>query len=158
MTTPARPRKTTTMAAPRKKQTASRITVSLPPGISMQLDRMVAARGFASRSQAVSKMLAEHIAEHQQEFGRKIMAATVSLIYSHRRAGVEARLTRIQHAFLKEIISIQRVHLAHDHTLEVVLLQAPGERLKAVADALIACKGVKNGRLYICSEILPPLH
>jgi CopG family transcriptional regulator, nickel-responsive regulator len=146
------------MPAPRKKEVASRITVSLAPSLSRQLDRMVTARGFANRSQAVAKMLAEQIAEHQQEFGTRVMAATVSLIYNHRRAGVDGRLTRIQHRHLKEVISIQRVHLAHHHTLEVVLLQAPGDRLKEIADELIACKGVKSGRLYVCSEILPPIY
>ena len=146
------------MPAPRKKEIASRITVSLPPSLSRQLDRTIAARGLANRSQAIGQMIAEHIAEHQQEFGARVMAATVSLIYRHRKPGVEDRLSRIQHRYLKEIISIQRVHLAHDHTLEVVLLQAPGRRLKKIADELLACKGVKNGRLYVCSEILPPLH
>ncbi len=85
------------------------------------------------------------------------MAGTVTLVYCHRRNGVEAQLTRILHRHLKEVISSQRVHLAHEHTLEVVLLQAPGDRMRKIANALISCKGVKNGRLYVCSEILPPI-
>ncbi|MEO8350703.1 MAG: nickel-responsive transcriptional regulator NikR [Chthoniobacteraceae bacterium] len=146
------------MAAAQKKEVASRITVSLAPSLCRQLDRMVTARGFANRSQAVAKMLADHIAEDQHEFGHQVMAATVTLIYHHLRTGVESRLSKIQHRYLKEVISIQRVHLARKHTLEVVLLQAPGVRLKQIADELLACKGVKNGRLYVCSEILPPIY
>ena len=52
----------------------------------------------------------------------------------------------------------QHVHLENHHSLEVILAQAPGLRLKRIADELIACKGVKHGYLNVTSTILPPIY
>jgi len=138
--------------------TAARVTLSLPPTVAQQLDALVARRIHANRSQAASKLLAGALITASPDLDDRVLAGTVTLTYSHARHGVEAALTRIQHRYLKEVISTQRVHLAHGHTLEVLLLQAPGKILRRIADELLACKGVSNGQLYICSEILPPLH
>lgn len=146
------------MAPGKKKQTAERFTVSLTPALFGQLDQMVSERGFASRSQAVAEMIAEQYASHQQELGDQVMAATLTYVYDYRRPGLQRRLMNLQHNFIKEIISTQHIHLENHHSMEVVLMQAPGRRLKRIADQFLSCKGVKNGRLYVCSTILPPLY
>lgn len=136
---------------------AVRVTLSLPAAVTSQLDTLVARRVYANRSQAASKLLSGALVG-LGEADNRVLAGTVTLTYSHARRGVEAALTRIQHRYLKEVVSAQRVHLSHGHTLEVVLLQAPGKVLRRIAEELIACKGVSNGQLYVCSEVLPPLH
>jgi CopG family nickel-responsive transcriptional regulator len=138
--------------------TAARVTLSLPPAVAQQLDGLVSRGVHANRSQAASKLLAGALVTAAPDLDDRVLAGTVTLTYSHARRGVEAELTRIQHRYLKEVISTQRVHLAHGYTLEVLLLQAPGKSLRRIADELLACKGVTNGQLYICSEVLPPLH
>jgi CopG family nickel-responsive transcriptional regulator len=50
------------------------------------------------------------------------------------------------------------VHLENLHSLEVLLVQGPGARLKKIADELIACKGVKHGNLNVTSTVLPPIY
>jgi CopG family nickel-responsive transcriptional regulator len=137
---------------------AARVTLSLPAPVARQLDALVARRIHANRSQAAAKLLAGALVTASPDFDDRVLAGTVTLTYSHTRKGVEAALTRIQHRYLKEVVSTQRVHLAHGNTLEVLLLQAPGKILQRLADELLACKGVTNGQLYICSEVLPPLH
>ncbi len=134
-----------------------RVTLSLPAQVVQQLDGLVTRRAHANRSQAAAKLLAGALVAGR-ETDNRVLAGTVTLTYSHAKRGVEAALTRIQHAHLKEVVSTQRVHLAHGNTLEVVLLQAPGKILRQIADQLLACKGVTNGQLYVCSEVLPPLH
>lgn len=146
------------MAQTRKKNTAARISISLPVTLFDELDAMVAARGFASRSQAISKMISEQLVQHAQQLGRQIMAGTITLIYDHTKPGLQSRLMKIQHQHLKEIISSQHVHLEQHHSLEVLLVQGPGFRLKRIADALITCRGVKHGYLNVTSTILPPIY
>ncbi len=147
------------MASKRKrKATASRITISLPTALFDELDAMVDARGYASRSEAISKMISGQLVQHQQQLGRQIMAGTITLIYDHAKNGLQSRLMKIQHQYLKEIISSQHVHLEHHHSLEVLLVQGPGYRLKRIADALITCRGVKHGYLNVTSTILPPIY
>jgi CopG family nickel-responsive transcriptional regulator len=146
------------MARPRKKSTASRISISLPSTLYDELDAMVAIRGYASRSEAISKMISERLVQHQQQLGRQIMAGTITLIYDHSKNGLQSRLMKIQHNYLKEIISSQHVHLENHHSLEVLLVQGPGFRLKRIADELITCRGVKHGYLNVTSTILPPIY
>ena len=142
----------------RRKSNAARISISLPVTLFDELDDMVAKRGYASRSDAISKMISEQLVSHQQELGKGVMAGTITLIYDHAKAGLATRLLNIQHKWLKEVISSQRVHLENHHSLEVLLVQGPGFRLKRIADELIASKGVKHGYLTVTSTILPPIH
>ena len=146
------------MARPTKKSTAARISVSLPVTLFDELDEMVAKRGYASRSEAISKMISEQLVQHKQELGKQIMAGTITLIYDHAKASLATKLLNIQHKWLKEVISSQRVHLENHHSLEVLLVQGPGYRLKQIAAELIACKGVKHGYLTVTSTILPPIY
>lgn len=146
------------MVRPRKKPTVSRISISLPSALYDELGTMVAARGYASRSEAISKMISEQLVQHQQRLGREIMAGTITLIYDHTKTGLQSRLMKIQHKYLKEIISSQHVHLEHHHSLEVLLVQGPGLRLKRIADELITCRGVKHGYLNVTSTTLPPIY
>lgn len=146
------------MAKPRKKPTAARITISLPESLFDELDDMVRVGGYASRSEAISKMISEQLVRHEQQLGRQILAGTITLIYDHAKPGLQSRLMKIQHRYLKEIISSQHVHLESHHSLEVLLVQGPGNRLKQIADALIACKGVKHGNLNVTATKLPPIY
>lgn len=146
------------MAKKHKKALAARITISLPVTLFDELDAMVEQRGYGSRSEAISKMIAEQLVRHEQQLGRQIMAGTITLIYDHTKPGLQSRLMRIQHRYLKEIIVSQHVHLEGHHSLEVLLVQGPGSRLKRISEALITCKGVKHGNLNVTSTILPPIY
>lgn len=146
------------MARSHRKTTAARISISLPVTLYDELDAMVTKRGYASRSDAISKMISEQLVQHQHDLGKGVLAGTITLIYDHAKAGLTTRLLNIQHRWLKEIISAQRVHLENHHTLEVLLVQGPGCRLKEIARALLSCKGVKHGYLTVTSTILPPIH
>lgn len=142
----------------KNKPNATRVSISLPTTLFGELDEMVAKRGYASRSEAISKMISEQLVQHKSELGKSIMAGTITLIYDHNRVGLSTKLLSIQHKWLKEVISSQRVHLENHHSLEVLLVQGPGYRLKQIAAELIACKGVQHGYLTVTSTILPPLH
>ena len=142
----------------KKKAAASRITISLATTLFEDLDAMVDARGYASRSEAISKMISGEIVQHQQQLGRRILAGTITLIYDHATNGLQNRLMKIQHQYLKAIISSQHVHLENHHSLEVLLVQGPGYVLKNIAGALISCRGVKHGYLNVTSVILPPIY
>lgn len=142
----------------KSKATDGRFTVSLPPELLIQLNEMVESRGYANRSQAISKMVSEKYAEFQSQYGEQIVAATVTLIYDHTSRGLQQKISAIQHRFIKEVISSLHVHLQKNDSMEVILLQGPGKQIKKISDELITTRGVKNGRLYISSSILPPIY
>jgi CopG family nickel-responsive transcriptional regulator len=135
-----------------------RITISLPRETFSRLDRMVRARGYANRSQAVAEMIGSRWVELAGEEGDGVMAGTITLVYDVGRRNLAAKLTQIQRRFLAEVVSSQRVQLEHGYMLEVVLVQGPARVLRRIADRFVACKGVAQCSLTLTSHVLPPLH
>jgi CopG family nickel-responsive transcriptional regulator len=141
-----------------KSEGVKRISVSLPPAVFNELDRLVATRGFENRSQAISEMIHQSLTEHYQDQGDRLMAGTITLFYDESKPGLLQALAEIQRAHIDEVISSQHVLLEDDHTMQVILVQGPATLLKQIADELITCKGVRSGKLTISSAILPPIH
>jgi CopG family transcriptional regulator, nickel-responsive regulator len=141
-----------------KKDNVTRFSVSLPESLFHELDAMVQARGFQSRSQALAEMISQQLVQHRQEYGDEIMAGTITLVYNNLKRDVHQKLWSIQYRHVKEIISSQHVHLERQHSLEVLLVQGPAATLKEILDELSACKGVTHAKLDVTSHLLPPLH
>ena len=140
------------------KPGVSRISVSLPEPLLLELDRMVQERGFESRSQAIAEMIHHQLAEHKEERGEEIMAGTINLVYDHSSPGLHKQLSDLQHKCVYEVISSLNVNLMHSQTLEVVLVQGPANKLKMLADKMIACRGIISGKLLMSTAILPQVH
>jgi len=135
-----------------------RVSISLPPDVFESLDELVQLRGFQSRSQAISEMIQQSLIEHHEDRGEEVMAGTITLFYDESWPGVLQALAKIERKHVDEVISSQHILLENNHTMEVLLVQGPANRLKAISDKLVTCKGVKSGRLTITSMILPPIH
>lgn len=140
------------------KTGVSRISVSLPESLLHQLDSMVHARGFESRSQAIAEMINQQLAQHSRELGDDIMAGTITLIYNHATPGLQKQLADIQHLHLNEVISSLHVHLMDAQTMEVILVQGPALKLQVIADRMLTCRGVITGKLELTAALLPPVH
>lgn len=145
------------MTRSKKKENVERISISIPKSLLAQLDEMVDARGFDSRSQAITEMINTELAGHGEQLGDKVMAGTITLIYDHSKQQLQNRLSEIQHKYIAEVVSSLHVHLENQHTMEVILVQGPADKLKTIADQLITCKGVKTGKLQLTAIVIPPL-
>jgi CopG family transcriptional regulator, nickel-responsive regulator len=136
----------------------SRISISLPEPLLGQLDAMVDARGFESRSAAVAEMISHQLAAHQRELGDQVMAGTITLLYDHTTARLQKTLADLQHAHVEEVISSLHIHLMHSRTLEVILVQGPATRLQVIADRMITNRGVISGKLELTTTLIPQVH
>lgn len=135
-----------------------RISISLPLRLLDELDRMVKARGFESRSQAIVEMINQTLVEYKRELGQDVMAGTITLVYDHSTPGLQKELADIQHQYIDEVISSLHVHLMHNQTMEVLLVQGPAEKLQRISDQMVTCQGVITGRLQLTTTQIPPLH
>jgi CopG family nickel-responsive transcriptional regulator len=141
-----------------RKRTVSRISLSLSENLLSELDMMVGERGFASRSQAVATILHRSLVEHQHEVGDRVMVGTITIFYDHTAGGLGERLATLQRKHIDEVISSLHVHLMHNQTLEVVLVQGPAVKLETIADAMVTQRGVISGRLELVAALIPQLH
>jgi CopG family nickel-responsive transcriptional regulator len=79
-------------------------------------------------------------------------------LYNRATRGLQGRLADLQYQYIAEVISSLHVHLSEDQMLEVVLVQGPAAKVQAIADEMIALRGVITGHLQLLTAVIPPLH
>jgi CopG family nickel-responsive transcriptional regulator len=139
-------------------QPVSRISMSLPGELLIELDRMVDDRGYASRSQAISDMLHQFLVEHRREVGNDVMVGTITLLYDNSVPGLQKQLADLQYRHIDEVISSLHVSVKGNQTLEVILVQGPAQKLQAIADKMITQRGVTSGRIQVVAALIPQVH
>ena len=146
------------MGALPKSRPVSRISISLPENLLGDLDRMVEARGFESRSQAVNDMLHQFLLEHKCDQGDDIMVGIVALFYKNSVPGLQKQLADLQFQYIDEVVSSLHVHLMHNQTMEVILVQGPARKLQMIADEMTSRRGVTSGKMHLIAAVIPPVH
>jgi CopG family nickel-responsive transcriptional regulator len=77
--------------------------------------------------------------------------ATLTLVYDHHVRDLSEKLTELQHGLGEDVRAAMHVHLSRDLCLEVVVMRGRSDRLAALADQILAIRGVKHGGI----EIIP---
>ncbi|MDB5408676.1 MAG: CopG family transcriptional regulator [Rhodospirillales bacterium] len=136
----------------------SRISMSLPESLLCDLDRMVEERGFGSRSHAIGDMLYQSLVEHKSNLGEDVMVGVVTLFYDNSASGLQKQLADLQFRYIDEVISSLHVHLMHNQTMEVILVQGPAHKLRVIADEMTSRRGVISGKMHLIAALIPQLH
>ncbi len=139
-------------------KSVTRISMSLPETLLNDLDEMVRARGFDSRSQVISDVLYQTLVEYKHEVGDDVMVGVITLFYDNSIPGLQKSLADLQVRHIDEVISSLHVHLMHDQTMEVLLVQGPGRQLQTIADQMISRRGVLSGKMNLIAALIPQLH
>jgi len=129
----------------------TRFGVSIDRSLSRRFDRLIKAKGYANRSEAIRDLIRDYLVEEQWEAGREETIGVVTLLYDHRQRDLSRRLTHSQHDYHAQTISSLHVHLDSSNCLEVIVMRAPAATIKKVADHLIGTRGVKHGKLVMTS-------
>ncbi len=132
-----------------KDECVDRFSVSIPPKLLKQFDKMAREAGYKNRSVAIAETMRSRLVEHRQQFGSEEIAGTITLVYDHHKQHVQTTLTDIQHDHHEVILSTVHVHLDHHNCLEVLVVRGRAALVKKIADELIAAKGVKHGKLTV---------
>jgi CopG family nickel-responsive transcriptional regulator len=130
----------------------SRIGVAIDTGLLERFDRLIAGRGYTNRSEAFRDMIREELVERSWESPESQVVGTVTLVYDHHARLLGEKLTGIQHEYHRSVLSTLHVHLDHDLCLEVIVIRGRAGAVRSLADALIATKGVKHGRLTLTTS------
>lgn len=123
----------------------TRFGVSLDEELLEPFDALCAVKGYSNRSEAIRDLIRKALVaeEWQQADGQG--AGTLTLVYDHHKNDLARRLTQMQHDEHDIIIATLHVHLDNHNCLEVLILKGEAARVRALADKLISCKGVKHG-------------
>jgi len=127
----------------------SRIGVAIETGLLSRFDRLIARRGYGSRSEAFRDLIRDTLVQDAWSSDNSPVLGTITLIYDHHVRLLGEKLTSLQHDFEGSILSTVHVHLDHHNCLEVIVLRGKAGRVRRIADAMISLKGVRHGRLSI---------
>ncbi len=132
------------------KESLTRFGVAMESDLLAKFDRVVAARG-CTRSEAFRDLARSAVVEAQVERGVESVAS-LTLVYDHHVRALSERLTEIQHELGARVISTMHVHLDHDNCLEVIVMRGRSDELRAIAERILATRGVKHGGIEIISR------
>ena len=129
-----------------------RFTISLDENLAREFDDLIAARGYGNRSEAVRDILRGHLEKLRQTSNdSRHCVANLSYLYNHHERELAERLASIQHQHHDLTVSSLHVHLDHEHCIESVMLRGETRAVRAFADALMAERGVRHGKLNLIS-------
>lgn len=110
---------------------------------------------YATRSEAVRGLMRSALISEAVARDDEPAMGVVTLVYDHHATQIGDRLTQIQHDHLEKVVTTTHVHLDHARCLEVILLRGLVREVRALADSLIATRGVETGKLVITAARPP---
>lgn len=136
-----------------------RFTISLDERLAQDFDELIAARGYANRSEAVRDLLRAELERTRQSSDASVhCVACLSYVFNHHQRDLTERITAIQHDHHDLAVSTMHVHLDHDHCLETVILRGATQQVRQFADTVCAERGVHHGKLNLISVDLHQPH
>ncbi|ELZ31451.1 CopG family transcriptional regulator [Halogeometricum pallidum JCM 14848] len=127
-----------------------RMSVTLPPQLLAELDGVVEAGEYGSRSEAARDALRAFVTEFNRQTGLSgSLSGTVVVLYEHDHSGVTERMTDLQHDFSDTIIAVHHVHLSDHLCLESIAVDGTGERIETLLSKLRPLKGVHRVKLTV---------
>ena len=129
----------------------SRTGVSLEGDLLQEFDRLIAKRGYANRSEAFRDLIREALLSETIESNKPVVG-TLTLVYAHHVPNLAKKLTEVQHAAGARVLAATHVHLDHHYCLEVIIMKGRGKEIQAVADGMLALRGVELGKLVLTNS------
>lgn len=128
-----------------------RIGVAIDGNLLEKFDDLISRRGYTNRSEAFRDLIRADLVNDVAQQPSSRIVGTITLLYDHHVRLLSEKLTSLQHEHHGNILSSLHVHLDHDNCLEVIVLRGKAAEIRAIADRLIAAKGVKHGKLTVTS-------
>ena len=129
-----------------------RVGVSLEKELLEAFDKLIAEKGYQSRSEAIRDLIRQQLNDNRLTNDKAEAVAAVVLVYDHHATAIMERLTELQHSHVLKTISSLHVHLDHHDCLEVIVLRGKVGEINKMGEKLISIKGVKLGRVNLLAN------
>jgi CopG family transcriptional regulator, nickel-responsive regulator len=128
-----------------------RFGVAIEAPLLAELDAVVKERG-CTRSEMFRDLARTAVGRAKLPKGVDAVA-TLTIVYDHHVRDLSEKLTEIQHELGELVRSTMHVHLSHDYCLEVLVMRGKSNELQAIADRILATRGVKHGGIEIVTGV-----
>jgi CopG family transcriptional regulator, nickel-responsive regulator len=129
----------------------SRTGVSLDEGLLNEFDRLITKRGYKNRSEAFRDLIREALLSETVDLNRPVVG-TLTLVYDHHVPNLSEKLTEAQHSAGAMVLAATHVHLDHHYCLEVIIMKGRSKEIQAIADRILALRGVELGKLVLTNS------
>lgn len=125
-----------------------RVTITIDDDLAADLERFMALRGYANRSEAIRDLARSGLQQGAAEVGgtQQCLAALV-YVYDHHQRELPKRLTADFHDHHDLAQATLHVHLDRHSCMEVTVLKGRGSDVQHFADHIIAERGVRHGHV-----------
>ena len=136
-----------------------RLTISLDDAMADEIDAFMAKNGYSNRSEAIRDLVRDALVRSTTKgVATQNCVAAVSYVYDYDGRDLALRLERAQHEHHDITISSMRTRLDHRHCMEVTLFRGSTERVRQIAENMIAEKGVRFGQINLVPMRADPSH
>ena len=134
-------------------QRIERIGVSLEEELLSRFDKLIAKKGYQSRSEAIRDLVRQQLSGERLADPKAKAVAAVFVVYDHHSTKLMEKLTSLQHSHLLQTISSMHIHLDEHDCLEVIVLRGKVAEINKMAENILSQKGVKLGKInFVAAE------
>jgi CopG family transcriptional regulator, nickel-responsive regulator len=127
-----------------------RVTITIDDDLMTELDRIIAARGYQNRSEAIRDLARAGIREAAEGLDRqRDCVAALVYVYDHAARQLSKRLADTFHDHHELSLASMHAHLDHDSCMEVTILRGKSQKVRDFAEHVIAERGVRHGRVVL---------
>lgn len=125
-----------------------RVTITLDDDLMADLDRIITARGYQNRSEAIRDLARSGLEQAAVEVaGTRNCVAALVYVYDHHARELPKRLAQEFHNHHDLSQATLHVHLDPESCLEVTVLKGRGAEVQSFANQVIAERGVRHGHV-----------
>ena len=127
-----------------------RVTITIDDELMIEIDRIIAARGYQNRSEAIRDLARAGIREAADTLDHKgDCVAALVYVYDHNARQLSKRLADTFHDHHELSLASMHAHLDHDSCMEVTILRGHTDEVQHFAEHVIAERGVRHGRVVL---------
>ena len=119
-----------------------RFGVSIDSQLLTNFDRLIEAKGYTNRSEAIRDLIRDCLVEEEWQNEQGAAVGSITMVYNHHLREMSDKLNDIQHQFHQQIISVLHVHLDAHNCLEVLWSRAKKRSSKLSPAVWEAPKGL----------------
>jgi len=135
-------------------QRIERVGVSLEKELLSKFDKLIAKKGYQSRSEAIRDLIRQQLSDERLTDPKAEAVAAVFVVYDHHSTKLMEKLTDLQHSYLLQTISSMHIHLDERDCLEVIVLKGEVAEINKTAENILSRKGVKLGKINLIAQSL----
>jgi CopG family transcriptional regulator, nickel-responsive regulator len=127
-----------------------RVTITIDDELMTELDRIIVARNYQNRSEAIRDLARAGIRQAAATLDeqRDCVAALV-YVYDHNARQLSKRLADTFHDHHELSLASMHAHLDHDSCMEVTILRGKTGQVQHFAEHVIAERGVRHGQVVV---------